>query len=86
MSMSENSVIPVLYHVLNDDGCAEVRRFIVSHQLTDRIQFRNIDRSEAASSDLLKLQGDLHVPVLVCGSEVVRGASAIVQHLRSISF
>lgn len=84
--MTETTAGMVLYHVLNDDDCAEVRRFIVNHNLIDQVQFRNIDRSDEASKALLALRGDLRVPVLVCGSEVALGKTAILEQLKSKRF
>lgn len=42
-------------------ACAEVRRFVVEHNLTDQIVFRKIDRSEENIKDLQNLQGSLYL-------------------------
>lgn len=83
---SENTHTPkfILYHILNDEGCAEVRRFIVQHNLTDQIVFRNIDRSEEATQDLQDLQGSLQVPFLVDHKKLYEGSGEILQFLQGL--
>lgn len=74
----------ILYHVLTDDACAEVRRFVVEHKLTDQIVFRNIDRSEEATKDLQNLQGSLKVPFLVDHKKFYEGSGEILQFLQGL--
>ncbi len=74
----------ILYHILNDDNCAEIRRFIVQNNLMERVQFRNIDRSEEATRDLIALQGHLGVPCLVHQGQFTTGKSEILQTLKSL--
>ena len=74
----------ILYHILNDEGCAEVRRFIVQHNLTDQIEFRNIDRSESAIKDLQNHQGSLQVPFLVDHKKFYEGSAEILQFLQGL--
>ncbi len=85
MSSSEQSESKfILYHVLNDDACAEVRRFIVQRHLADQILFRNIDRNEEAAKDLLHLQGSLLVPFLVDDKKFYRGSGEILLFLQGL--
>lgn len=83
---SEKTLEPkfILYHVLNDEACAEVRRFIVEHNLTDQIVFRNIDRSDEATKDLQKLQGSLQVPFLVDHIKFYKGSAEVLQFLQGL--
>lgn len=83
---SEKTPTPkfILYHILNDEGCAEVRRFIVQHNLIDQIVFRNIDRSEDATRDLQNLQGSVQVPFLVDHKKFYEGSSEILQFLQGL--
>lgn len=83
---SESTPAPrfILYHVLNDEGCAEVRRFIVQNNLTDQIEFRNIDRSKDATKDLQDLQGSLQVPFLVDHKKFYEGSAEILQFLQGL--
>jgi glutathione S-transferase len=74
-----------LYHILNDDDCAEVRRFIVQRNLMEQINFRNIDRSESATKDLMALQGSAQVPFLEKGDLRLSGKVAILTYLQSFS-
>jgi hypothetical protein len=74
----------VLYHILNEDDCAEVRRFIVQNNLMEQVQFRNIDRSEEATKDLMALQGHLGVPFLVHQGKGSSGKKEILQVLQTL--
>lgn len=74
----------VLYHILNDEDCAEVRRFIVRHDLVEKIRFRNIDRSEEATKDLQALIGKIVVPVLCAPQKCYSGKAEILDYLQKL--
>jgi len=74
----------ILYHILNDESCAEVRRFIVQNELTDKVLFRNIDRSKDAADDLLTIQGSHFVPFLADNNKFYRGSAEILRFLQGL--
>jgi glutaredoxin len=79
----EKSSDLVLYHILNDDDCAEVRRFIVENELVERVRFRNIDRSEEATKALHQLSERASVPALWAHQKLYIGKVEILAYLKS---
>lgn len=82
-----------LYHVIADEDCAAVRRYLVENQLTDKVSFRNI-AYESHAKALLESTSAQKVPCLLVtgvdsGSEAglmsgaIVGASAIIEWLKS---
>lgn len=70
-----------LYHTLADEASAEIRQYIVKKNLIDQVQFRNVDRSEQAMKDLVRLTGEDKVPVLTVSQQILKGRDAILQYL-----
>jgi hypothetical protein len=85
MSHHPTSTDMTLFHVLNDAECAEVRKAIVQLNLIERVQFRNIDRSEGAASDLLDLQGSAEIPYLVFEHHRYKGKAEILSFLSTLT-
>lgn len=81
--LNEKPVL-VLFHTLTDADCAEVRRAIIHYNLQDRVQFRNIDRSEDATNELVKIQGNKQVPVLTSPRHHLIGKKEILAFLVSL--
>lgn len=81
MTANETSTPLVLYHTLSDSESAEVRRFIVKHGWMGKVRFRNIEESESAQQDLLKLRGAPEVPIMVMGGSLFQGAASIIDAL-----
>lgn len=74
----------VLYHTLGNEECAIVRKAVVQMNLVDLIQFRNIERSEAAQKDLMQSQGSLEVPFLVVDGKGLSGLNLILKILSEL--
>lgn len=75
----------ILYHVINDDDCAEIRRAIVQMNLVEDVTFRNIDRSESARNDLRALQGSELVPYFIYQGQGIAGKVAILEFLKTLT-
>lgn len=71
-----------LFHRISDSESAAVRRQIVELQLTDEIEFRNVDLSETATKDLRALGGGGRIPALWTGEEMIEGQRDIEDFLR----
>ena len=69
-----------LFHQIVDEGRARVRRFVVEHELTEDVTFRNITY-EAPAKRLAELGG--HAPALWDGEKLFVGADAVIARLRA---
>jgi hypothetical protein len=72
-----------LFHLIADPDSAEVRRFIVMHNLMDHVNFRNISYDSHAEA-LKSATGDLKVPCLIPpGVHPLQGKNAILAWLQA---
>jgi len=71
-----------LFHRLVDPGSARVRQFVVEHELTAEVKFRNVSFDEPLAE--LKARGaDDRVPALWDGEQLFVGAEAVIARLRA---
>jgi predicted Zn-dependent protease with MMP-like domain len=75
----------VLFHVIADPACAEVRKQIVAWKLKDEIDFRNIDTSPAARAELEKSLGRIEVPALQTEGAWVVGGRDVLDYLSTLA-
>ena len=69
-----------LFHQIADEGSARVRRFVVEHELTEAVRFRNVVY-EAPQQRLAELGGT--VPALWDGDKLFVGADAVISRLKA---
>ena len=69
-----------LFHQIVDEGSARVRRFVVEHELTEAVKFRNVSY-EAPAKRLAELGG--HTPALWDSEKLFVGADAVIARLRA---
>lgn len=68
-----------LFHAVADEGSGKVRRYVVEHELTSLIQFRNVTYEEVQKA--LAGYGGSTVPALWDGEKLIMGADAIIARL-----
>jgi hypothetical protein len=68
-----------LFHAISDAGSARVRKFVVEHEFTAEVKFRNITYEEVVTD--LKVRGGNAAPALWDGVRLFEGASAIEARL-----
>jgi hypothetical protein len=75
---------PILFHSIGLDShdSAAVRKFIVDHQLMEKIEFLNINY-EGPQERLRARIGVVEAPVLFIGEQVFRGRSQILDWLNA---
>jgi len=71
-----------LFHAIDDENSALVRRLIVDRDLTARVLFRNVFYPEGQSA-LLERGGSLP-PALWTGDRLIVDVNAIVEYLRAL--
>jgi hypothetical protein len=71
-----------LFHRLDEDGSARVRRWVVEHELVDRVRFRNVLYPEA-STDLTSHGGEV-TPALWDGEHLFTGPELIIARLEAM--
>jgi hypothetical protein len=69
-----------LFHAIADEGSARVRRFVVEHELTESVRFRNVVYDEPKQR-LAELGGT--APALWDGEKLFVGADAVIARLRA---
>lgn len=72
-----------LFHSISDPGSAQVRRYIVDHELTAEVRFRNVTYEEVQRD--LTARGGTVAPALWDGSKLINGAEAIISRLSAHS-
>lgn len=73
----------VLFHRIADLDCARIRKLIVELNLSEHVQFRNIDVSESSAKALLELTGKANIPVMEINGQILSVFQDIVQALKS---
>jgi hypothetical protein len=70
------------FHAIADPDSAEVRRYLVAHELTAAVNFRNI-AYESHAEALRAATGSLTIPCVITDEKVaVLGKSAILEWLK----
>ena len=68
-----------LFHAIADPGSARVRKYVVDHELTEVVRFRNVTYEEVQRD--LTARGGGTPPALWDGEKLFLGAEAIVARL-----
>ena len=68
-----------LFHAIADPGSARVRNYVVDHDLTQSIRFRNVTYEEVRRD--LTARGGTTTPALWDGEKLFSGAEAIIARL-----
>ena len=68
-----------LFHAIADPGSARVRKYVVDHELTEAVRFRNVTYEEVQRD--LAAHGGTAPPALWDGEKLFRGADAIIARL-----
>jgi hypothetical protein len=68
-----------LFHAIGDSSSARVRKYVVEHELTAEIRFRNVTYEEVQKD--LTARGGTSAPALWDGEKLVQGAEAIIARL-----
>lgn len=72
-----------LFHAIADPGSARVRRYVVDHELTEAVRFRNVTYEEVQRD--LAARGGSTTPALWDGERLISGAEAIIARLVAYS-
>ena len=68
-----------LFHAIADASSGKVRKYVVDHELTDAIRFRNVTYEEVQRD--LTARGGTSAPALWDGERLITGADAIIARL-----
>lgn len=68
-----------LFHAIGDASSARVRKYVVDHELTEHVRFRNLTYQEVQVD--LTARGGTTAPALWDGEKLVQGADAIIARL-----
>lgn len=71
-----------LFHAISDAESAQVRRFVVEHDLTAQLTFRNVHYPEAKAA--LLERGGTAPPALWDGTTLISGAEAVIAKLSTL--
>ena len=72
-----------LFHAIADPGSARVRQYVVDHELTEDVRFRNVTYEEVQRD--LTAHGGATAPALWDGEKLFTGADAIIARLVAFS-
>ena len=73
---------PELFHRLDEDGSARVRRWVTEHGMGDRVRFRNVLYSEARAA--FESHGGTTTPALWTGGQLYTGAELVIARLEAL--
>ena len=73
---------PELFHSIAQAESGVVRRFIVDHDLAERIRFRNITYPEVQAD--FTARGGTTTPALWDGAKLIEGAEAVLAALSAL--
>jgi hypothetical protein len=73
---------PELFHRLDEESSARVRRWVVDHELLTRVRFRNVLYAEPAAD--LAAHGGSATPALWDGTRLFTGAEAVIARLEAL--
>ena len=68
-----------LFHAISDAGSARARKYVVDHELTEVVRFRNLTYEEVQRD--LAARGGSTAPALCDGEKLFIGADAIIARL-----
>jgi hypothetical protein len=73
---------PELFHRLDEESSARVRRWTIDHGLTERVRFRNVIYPEASAA--FRAHGGTSTPALWTGGQLFVGAELIIARLEAL--
>jgi len=79
--MSDDN-LPQLFHSIAQAASGNVRRFVVDHDLTERVRFRNVTYPEVLAD--LESHGGTDTPALWDGERLVVGEDAVIAALSTL--
>jgi hypothetical protein len=68
-----------LFHTISEPGSARVRKYVVDHELSEHVRFRNVTYAEVQAD--LTARGGGATPALWDGATLVTGADAVIARL-----
>lgn len=68
-----------LFHAISDPASGKVRSYVVDHELTGAVRFRNVTYEEVMVD--LTARGGTGAPALWDGERLISGAEAIIARL-----
>lgn len=68
-----------LFHAITDPGSAKVRKYVVDHELSEHVRFRNVTYPEVIAD--LTARGGAATPALWDGKTLITGADAVIARL-----
>ena len=68
-----------LFHAISDPGSAQVRKYVVDHDLLEAVRFRNVTYEEVQRD--LTAHGGTSAPALWDGERLYVGAEAIIARI-----
>jgi len=68
-----------LFHAIADPASAKVRAWVVDHDFTEHVRFRNVSYAEVQAD--LTARGGAQPPALWDGATLLAGADAIIARL-----
>lgn len=68
-----------LFHAISDPGSAKVRRYVVDHELSEAVRFRNVTYPEVLAD--LTARGGHDTPALWDGERLLTGADVVIARL-----
>ena len=71
-----------LFHRLDEDGSARVRRWVTEHGMKDRVRFRNVVYPEARAD--FEAHGGTVTPALWSGGKLFSGAELVIARLEAL--
>jgi len=71
-----------LFHRLDEDGSARVRRWVTEHGMKDRVRFRNVLYPEAGAD--FAAHGGTVTPALWSGGQLFSGAELVISRLEAL--
>jgi len=71
-----------LFHRLDEDGSARVRRWVTEHGMKDRVRFRNVVYPEARAD--FEAHGGTVTPALWSGGQLFSGAELVIARLEAL--
>lgn len=78
------SAVPLeLFHLIADDASAQVRRYVVDHELESGLRFRNLAFDEAMED--FHARGGQTPPALWDGTRLYAGAQACISRLSALA-
>jgi hypothetical protein len=72
-----------LFHVIVHPGCSRVRTFVVEHELTEAVRFRNLFYGEHLEALQSHGASEADLPCLWDGERLFKGADACIARLQA---